>query len=104
VVAVPLAEMGAVAARADREVRAVVHQHRDAAGLRDGQDRRRRAEDRVVRGVLQPDLQRPDVARIERAGELFGEGCDVRDRGRRDEIEAGARVRVVAPAVAHQDL
>jgi hypothetical protein len=89
VVAVLLAEMGAVATELDRQVGPVVHQHGDAAGLRHGQQRLRRAAHRIVIRILQPDLQRGDVARIQRLRQPRREPRRLEGRWG-DQVEAAA--------------
>jgi hypothetical protein len=49
------------------------------------------AADGVVVGLFQAELDRGDVAGIERASELVGEGRRLEAR-RRDEIEAGRQL------------
>jgi hypothetical protein len=53
------------------------------------------AADLVVAHVFQPQLQACDIAARERRLEILGEPVGI-ERGRRDQIEAGRRPRLIA--------
>src|SRR5207249_1681641 len=84
-----LADVGAVAPAGRHEIGAIVQQELDAARLADGPERVDRALPHVVGGVLQPELDRGDVAGVERPGERVGEGVKVEGLGR-DDVEPAA--------------
>jgi hypothetical protein len=80
--------MHAITAGRERQVGTVVHQESDAALLRHRPQRIDGAPDRVVVGVFEAELDRRDVAGVERCGELLGEGRRLEARWR-DEIKSG---------------
>jgi len=78
----------AVAAETGGEVGAVVEDDGDGAALRDRQDGRDGAGDLGVRRRLDADLQGGDVAGVQRTLERLDERPEVRERRRRDQVEA----------------
>jgi hypothetical protein len=89
VVPVRLAEVRAVAAGLHGEVGAVVQDHRHAAPLRHRPQCVHRAPHRVVRRVLEADLQGADVASVQRPREVLGEPRGL-EGGRRDQVQSAA--------------
>ena len=91
--AVILSDMGAIRAKLGHQIGAVIEQDGDTGLLRHGDDAiSQREQLRIGRGcagpVLQPDLEAGDITACEGLGELGGEGVQIGDDGRRDEIEA----------------
>jgi hypothetical protein len=80
--------MDAIAAEADGEIGPVVEDHRHAPRLGDRHEHIDRRSDDVVRSVLQPDLQRRHIARVQGMGEGAAELRQVVEPGRRDQVEA----------------
>ncbi len=89
--------MGAVAAGAHGEVGPVVEQKGDVARLRHRTKQLHRMKDLVVRHVLEPELHRADVARVQRLGEQRDERLRHQRRRRHQVKAAGLRHASVRP-------
>ena len=92
-----LSHVHAVAAEARGEVGTIVEDERHAAYLGQRRQRLDGAGDHLVVRVLQPDLERGHVTRIQRRLQPGGEPVQVRQARRCDEVEAAGR-RVHDPA------
>src|SRR5579883_196718 len=85
-----LADMDAVAAGGEREIRPIIHEKGDLAPLRHRPQRVGGAPDRIVIGILETKLDASDIAGIKRLRKPVREGRGLEGRWR-DEIKAGLR-------------
>ena len=92
---IALADMGAIAAMGDGEVRAVVDEEGDIAGLHDGAQDVDGAADGFIVHLFQAELHRRDVTGVQRLCHRGGKGLQINPRWGDQIDSAFARFRLI---------